>query len=226
MFSFQLPIVFSFRMPITKRERLDESVQDRFGPLGGQRDGEGRVRVAPGDHQHRHLLAAVGKVDVDVAEVGLGPDAGSVVERNEGRSAVESPGLQVATDRVVAAGVAVLGDEPAVDLHGGMSLLAGCGLVGGEDSVDNLLHGTEDGRRSRLGERVGFGLRLGDRFANGVASDGELLGDLAGTETFAVKLANPGKIVHGTHPCPPATASLPHAEVVLPLAQNSVPKWT
>ena len=110
-----------------------------LGAFGGQRDGEGAVRVTPGDDQDGHLSATVGEVDVDVSEVGLEPMTGRVVERDERLSAVETVLLEVATDLVVAAGVVVLGDEPTVDLAGGVPLLGRGSLVGGEDVVDDAV---------------------------------------------------------------------------------------
>jgi len=67
-----------------KGERFDQAMQDGFGALARQGQGEGAVGIAPGDQQHRHELAAAGEVNVDVAEVGFEALAGFVGQRNEG----------------------------------------------------------------------------------------------------------------------------------------------
>ena len=64
-------------------EGFDQAVQDRLGALARQSQGEGAIGVAPGHQQHGDLPATVGKVDVDVAEVGFEPLAGVVVERDK-----------------------------------------------------------------------------------------------------------------------------------------------
>ena len=52
-------------------EGRDHPFEDRLGALEGQGQDERGVRVGPGRDQERHEPAAVGEVDVDVAEVGL-----------------------------------------------------------------------------------------------------------------------------------------------------------
>ena len=52
-------------------EGRDHPFEDRLGALEGQRQDEGSVRVGPGRDQERHEPAAVGEIDVDVAEIGL-----------------------------------------------------------------------------------------------------------------------------------------------------------
>jgi hypothetical protein len=207
-------------------EGRDEAVEDGLGPLGGEGEGERGVGVAPGDDEDGHESPAVGEVDVDVAEVGLGAMTGGVVERDEGLAGGVASVLEVALDRVVTAGVPVLGNEPAVDLGGGVPLLAGGGAVGVEDGVDGALEGTEDGGGARGGEGVRAGLGVGEGLADGVAADAQSAGDLAGADAVAVEPADLGEVVHGTHPNPPRPGEWPAAGAVLPVDQNSVRKWT
>ena len=47
--------------------------QHCLGTLGGQRQGENSVGVAPGADEDRHQAAAAGQVHVEVPEVGLQP---------------------------------------------------------------------------------------------------------------------------------------------------------
>ena len=184
-------------------EGRDEAVEDGLGPLGGEGEGEGRVGVAPGDDEDGDEPSPVGEVDVDVAEVGLGAVAGGVVEGDEGLACGVATVLEVALDGVVAAGVPVLGDEPSVDLGGGVPLLAWCGPVGVEDGIDGGLEGSEDGCGAWSGEGVRLGLGVGQSLANRVAADAESAGDLSGTDAVPVEAADLGEVVHGTHPNPP-----------------------
>jgi hypothetical protein len=54
----------------------DQAVEDRLGALERQRQDEGGVGVGPGSDEERDEAAAVGEVDVTMAEVGLEPLAG------------------------------------------------------------------------------------------------------------------------------------------------------
>src|SRR5207249_1695822 len=104
--------------------------------------------------------AAVGEIDVDVAEVALQPLAGVVGQRDECLAVVLAVAGDVAADLVVAAGVGVLVAQAAVQLHGGVTLLGRGLLIGGEDGVDDGVHGAEDGGGRRLAAGVGPGLGL------------------------------------------------------------------
>ena len=212
------------RHALEEREGFDQSVQNRLGAFGRQRQGERRVRVTPGDDQDRNLTPALGEVDVDVAEVGLGTHARPMLQRDEGLAAVESSLPEVAADLIVLAGVPLLGDQTPVNLRGGVPLLARGGLIGGKDLIHKWSKRPEHRSRPRLDKRVGrrFGVPKG--FANRVSPNAELLGDLTGTQPVSVGLSNPGKIVHSAHPRPPAAASAPHARVVLLVDLDWMPR--
>ena len=89
----------TLRLASEEREGLDRPVQDRLGPLRGQRDGQRRVRVTPGDDQDWNLPPTVGVVDVDMPEVGLGPCPRPVLQRNERLAAIEPLLLEVTASR-------------------------------------------------------------------------------------------------------------------------------
>jgi hypothetical protein len=161
-----------------------------------------------------------------VAEVGFEAATGGVVKGDEGLTGGVAAVLEVALDRVVAAGVPVLGDEPAVDLGGGVLLLSGGGAVGIQDGIGGGLEGAEDGGGTRGGEGVRLGLGVSESLADGVAADAEAAGDLAGADAVAVEAADLGDVVHGTHPNPPQPRERPAAGAVLPVDQFSERKWT
>src|SRR5262249_52030554 len=128
--------------------------EDGLGALGRQGQGKAVVGVGPGGDQYRHQAAAVGEIDVDVAEVALQALAGVVGQRDEGLAVVAAVLADVAADLVVAAGVAVVVAQPAKELHGGVPLLGRGALVVGQDGVDDGVKGAEDRRGGRLGAGV------------------------------------------------------------------------
>jgi hypothetical protein len=73
---------------------------------------------------------------------------------------------QIAPDLSVRAGVGVLVAEAAEHLHGGVPLLGGSVLVGGQDLVDDRLKWAEDGGGPLPGLGVGEGLGLAQDLAD------------------------------------------------------------
>lgn len=187
---------------VEEAERLDKSVQDGFGPFGGQGDGEGSVGVTPSHQEHGDLASAIGEVDVNVSEVGFGPYAGSMIERNEGGPLVSASLLDMTSDLIVATAIAMLGDEPAIDLHGGVSLFARGVLVGIEDVIDETAEGPEDGCVARLG-RLRDRLGLSESFEDGLGRVMKFLGDLSDGSLIATELPDLGMLIHREHPCLP-----------------------
>src|SRR5262249_5524141 len=153
-----------------------------------QGDGERRVGVTPGDDQHRDLPPAVGKVDVDVSEVGLGAGPRPMLQRDKRLAAVDSFLLEVAANLIVLAGVAFLSDQAAVDLCGSMPLLAWSRLIGD----DYLIH--EIAKRPkhrglpgyRWTDRDGFGAL--QCLENGLGRMVQLIGNLADSQAVATQL--------------------------------------
>jgi len=92
-----------------------------------------------------------GKSTWNVTEVGLGPERPPMIERDERLAAVESPVLQVAADRIVAAGVAVFGHQTPEDLLGRVALLPRGRLIGRHKGIDQRAERAE--HRSRAAAR-------------------------------------------------------------------------
>jgi hypothetical protein len=181
---------------------FDQAVQDGLGALGRQGDREGTVGVGPGHQQHRDEAAAVGEIDVDVAEVGLQALARIVVERDERLALSPALGEEVEPDALIAAGVAVLVAQAAEDLGGGVLLLARGLLVGPKDGVDDRLEGIDD--RGHGAALVGSGFRLGEDLADLAPRVVEPAGQLADAHVLqTVGLSNACVLVHGDHPPPP-----------------------
>src|SRR5580692_33285 len=107
-----------------KGEGLDHAVQDRLGAFGRQSDRERAVRVRPRHHQHRHEPAAVGEIDMDVAEVALKALTGIVIEWDESLPLRSSLGTDVTTHSIVATAVGMLIAQPSENLGGSVPLLA------------------------------------------------------------------------------------------------------
>ncbi|OWK39425.1 hypothetical protein FRUB_05988 [Fimbriiglobus ruber] len=84
--------------------------------------------------------------------------------------------LEISPHLVVATGIPVLGDQPAIDLHGRMPLLRRGRGIGSHDRIDEGLERAEHWGRPGCGECIRLGLRVPDRLADGVPADAELLG--------------------------------------------------
>ena len=111
----------------------DHPFEDGLGPLERQGQDERGVGVGPGGDEERDGPAALGEVDVDVAEIGFEAMSREMPEGDEGL-AISPPVLEhVALDLGIAAGVGVLLAEATMDLCGGMPLLGRSVLVVGKD---------------------------------------------------------------------------------------------
>jgi len=183
-------------------EGFGEPVEDRLGALGRQGDRKGAVGVGPGHQQHGDEPAAVGEIDVNVAEVGLQALARIMVERDEGLALGPPLGEQVEADALVAAGIAVLVAQTAEEFGGGMPLLAGGVFVGPEDLINDGLERVQDrGQRAAL---VASGLGLGEDLPDLAPRVMKPAGQFADAHVLqAMGLANACVLVHGDHPPPP-----------------------
>jgi hypothetical protein len=185
-----------------ERERLDQAMQDRLGAFGRQRDSEGAIGIGPGREQHGHQPAAVGEIDVDVAEVGFEPLSGIVVERDERRALGPSLGQQVLPDALVPAGVVVFVAQTPENLGDRVPLLARRVLVGAKDLVNHRLERIDD-RRHRPA-LVLLGLGLGENVTNLPPRMMKLAGQLANAQLVdAMRLSDARVLVHLDHPPPP-----------------------
>jgi hypothetical protein len=103
---------------------------------------------------------------VHVAEVGYGPATGVVVHGDERLALAASLRADVAPDLVISALIAVLGDEPMIDLSRGGPPLARGLFIGREDLIDRGIEGTELGCGRWSGPSLGFGLRVLEGLVN------------------------------------------------------------
>jgi hypothetical protein len=185
---------------------FDQAVQDRFGAFAGQRQSERAVGVGPGHQEHGHLPAAVGKIDIDVAEVRFEPLARIVVERDEGLALRPSLGENVVTNALVPAGVAVLLTQAAHNLGDGVPLLARRIGIGAENLVDHRFEGIDDRRQGAACVRFGFS--LAKDLADLAPRVMEPFGQFADAHFVdAMGLSNACIFVHLDHPPPPAAGT-------------------
>ena len=185
-----------------ERQRLHQTVQDGLGAFGRQGHGEGTIGVCPGADQNRHLAAAIGEIDVDMAEVALQALAGIVIERNE-RLPLRPPlGQQVLPDALVAAGVAILVAQTPEHLGHRVPLFARRVRVGADDGVNDRFEGIHDRRHGPA--LVLLRLRLTQDLANLPPRMVKAAAKLANAELIdAVGLSDAGILVHLDHPPPP-----------------------
>jgi hypothetical protein len=88
-------------------QTLDHALQNRFDTFARHGHGERIIGVRPDQHEHRNLLSALGKVDVNVAEIRFEPLARITRERDKSLDVLEPHLANVAAHGVVTAEVAV-----------------------------------------------------------------------------------------------------------------------
>ena len=91
-----------------------KSCQNAFKLLARQSHAKPKARMAPGGQQHRYLLPAPWKINVDVPKISLQTLAGIVDQRNKCFTLLFSVFLDVSANLVITALVAVLIPEPPV----------------------------------------------------------------------------------------------------------------
>jgi hypothetical protein len=186
-------------------EGFDQAVEDGLGALGRQSQGERAIGISPGHEQDRDELTALGKIDVDVAEVGFEALAGIVVEGDKGLGRSRLPGANVEANALGTARVVVLVAETTEDLGGGMALLPWRGLIGAKDVVDEGLEGIEN-RRRPLPARIRFRFGLAEDLADLAAGVMELACQFPDAEFFdGMGSADTCVLVHVDHPSPPCS---------------------
>jgi hypothetical protein len=178
-------------------EGRDHAFEDRLGALERECDHEGGVGVGPGGDEERDEPAAVGEVDVNVAEIGLEALAWQMAQGDERFFPPPSVLEHVALHLGVLTRVAVLVAEAAKDLCGRVPLLGRGGFVVGEDLVDGRLEGTELGRGAVAGRRNGLGMLedLPDRDPG----EAELPSDLSDGLAVAARPPNGTVVIHRKH---------------------------
>ena len=118
-------------------ESCDHSFKDRLGAFEGKGEHKRSVGVSPGRDQERYEPAAVGEIDVDVAEIGFEALTGEMSQRDNRFLMLASMLLNVALDLSIAATVIVLVAETAKELSGGVPLFGRGGLVVDQDLIDD-----------------------------------------------------------------------------------------
>jgi hypothetical protein len=118
-------------------EGRDHALEDRLGSLEGKGQNERKVRISPGSGQDRNNPSAIGKVDVDMAEIGLETLAWEMSQGNK-RLAMATPVLvHVALHLAVTSAVSVFVLQSTKYLHGSVALLDRRVLVVSQDLVDD-----------------------------------------------------------------------------------------
>ena len=185
-----------------ERERLDQAMQDGLGAFGRQGNRERTIGIGPGREQHGNEPAAVGEIDVDVAEVGFEPLSGIVVERDERLPLRPSLGQEVLAHALVAAGIVVFVAQTPENLGDRVPLLAGRVLISAQDLVNHRLEGIDD-RRHRPA-LVLPGLGLTKDLANLPPRMMKPAGQLTNAQLVnAMRLSDARILVHLDHPPPP-----------------------
>jgi hypothetical protein len=191
------------RDTVEKLKRLHHAFQNRLGAFGWQRDRKRRVGVRPDQNQHRNLSPPVGKIDIDLAEVGFQPLAGIVIQWDK-RLAFFGPLLvHEPTNRVVTTPVGVFIAKPLEDPHRSMPLLRRLRLVLRENLQNPIV------KRSQLGSRLRLPPRVTSRFPCALQDLADLLprmmkppSDLSNAHPIAMSTPYPSVIVHRKHPSP------------------------
>jgi hypothetical protein len=181
-------------------ETLHHAFQDRFGTFARQGHRKGKIRVRPDQHEHRNLLPALGKVDVDVTEIRFEPLARITRERNKSLDVPTSHLAHVAAHGIVPASVTVFVAQPLEEAATGMPLFGRRLLIVGKNLLDDVVIAAELGGRRVAEPSKRLRLRVGQNFADLAARMMKSAGDGANAHTIAMGLANPCIFVHREHP--------------------------
>lgn len=195
------------RHALKEVEGLDQAMQDRFGSLGRQGQGERAIGVAPSQHQDRHLSSAVTEVNVDMTEVGLETLPGVMVEWNKCLAVLPLLGTHVAPDTIVTAAITVLLLQPPPQLLRGVPLLGRRLLIAGQNGVNNGLEWIQN-RGRRFEPDIMLRFRHRQDLADLPPRMMEKTSQLADAEAVdKVCPANTCILVHRDHPSPPCSWS-------------------
>jgi len=191
------------RHGLEELEGLDHAAQDGLRPLGGHGHDQGAVRERPRCHEDRDLLAPLGEVHIDVAEVALQPSAGIVRQRNERLALTTAMLTHVAAHLIVAAEVAVFAVQPSVNLSRSVPLFGWSRLVSLKYLVNDRVKRPQLGRGRILAARVGLRLGAGQGLPNLAPRVVKHPGQGPNAQAVMVSTSNPTVIVHRKHPAPP-----------------------
>lgn len=181
-------------------EPLHHAFQDRFGALARQGDCEWTIRVRPDQDEHGNLLAALGKIDVNVAEIRFQPLARIMRQRNKRLDLLPLCFANVAPHGIVAAAIAVFIMQPFEDPLERVPLFGRRLFIVGKNLLDDGIKATKlaGGRFAETGKRLRF--RVGQYFANLAARMVKRAGDGPNTHAIAMGLSNACVFVHREHP--------------------------
>ena len=188
------------RLPWAGPEELeggDHPLEDRLGALERQRDGERCVGVGPGRDQKRDEPAAVGEIDMDVAEVGLEALTREMSQRDKGLLVPRPVLSHVALHLGISTRVAVLVAKTTEELRGRVPLLGRCVVIGAEDLVDEGLEGSQLGGGPVPGQGLGMGFGLHQGMPDGFSRVTEVAGDLSDGQAITPGPPNRSIIIHG-----------------------------
>jgi len=181
-------------------EPLDHPGQNRLRLLARQRHPEAIARVTPRQQQHRNLPPLLRKVHVDVTEVRLQPPARRMRQRDKRLALGPTDLADIAPDLVVAAQVALLISELAIELRRRVLLLTGGLLILRQDLLDPCLVRTQPRGRSLLLQRVRAGLALLQHLPDLSPGMVEPPGDLPNAHPVPMRNSDPAIIFHRQHP--------------------------
>jgi hypothetical protein len=129
---------------IEELKRGNHTFEDRLGVLKGKCQHERCVRLGPSRNEEGDEPAAVDKVDVNVAEIGLEPLPWKVRKRNKYFLMTNAVLQDISLNLGVAIEVAVLVVETTIHLRGGMPLLGWSLLAIDQDLVNDRMQPFED----------------------------------------------------------------------------------
>lgn len=181
-------------------EPLHHAFQDRFGSFAWQGDSERTIRVRPYQQQHGNLLTAVGKVDVDVAEVRFQPLPWIMRQRNKRLDVSALCFANVTAHGIVTATVTALIAQAFKDTLARVPLLGRRLFIVGKNLLDDRIKITKLACRrfAEPGIRPRFG--VGQYFADLASRMVKCAGDSANTHAIAMGLSNACILVHREHP--------------------------
>jgi len=146
------------------------------------------------------LPSALGKVDINVAEVRFKPLAWIARERDKRLDVQALHFANVAAHGIVAAQVTVLVAQPLEDATVGMPLLGRRLFIIGENLLDDVMKAAELGRPRFAGPSKRLRLWVGQNFANLASRMVKSAGDGVNAHAVAMGLANACIYVHREHP--------------------------
>jgi len=181
-------------------EPLHHAFQDRFGTLARQSDGERTIRVRPNQHEHRYLLTPIGKIDVDVTEVRFQALTRITRQRDKSLDVLPLGFANVATHRIVTAGITMLIPQTFEDAPIRVSLLGRRLFIVRKNLFDNGMKGTKLARRWFPRAGIWLRLRVGQYFANLAPRMVKSAADCTNAHAIPMCLPNACIVVHRKHP--------------------------